>query len=48
MPRRRMPVFAGLSVTETAEALSVSPTTVKRDWAFASAWLARELSETPA
>ncbi len=31
--------FAGLSVERTAEALGVSARTVKRDWAFARAWL---------
>jgi len=31
--------FGGLSVEETAEALSVSPITVKRDWSVARAWL---------
>jgi len=31
--------FAGLSVEETAEVLDVSPATVKRDWAYARAWL---------
>lgn len=36
--------FGGLSVEETAEALSVSPATVKRDWNHARAWLNRELS----
>ena len=35
--------FAGLSVEETAETLGVSAPTVKREWAFARAWLAREL-----
>ena len=35
-------VFAGMDVNETAEALSVSPATVKRDWAVARAWLIRE------
>jgi RNA polymerase sigma factor (TIGR02999 family) len=35
--------FAGMSVEETAEALTVSPATVKRDWAFSRAWLNREL-----
>jgi RNA polymerase sigma factor (TIGR02999 family) len=34
---------AGLSVEETAAALGTSPATVKRDWAFARAWLNREL-----
>jgi RNA polymerase sigma factor (TIGR02999 family) len=36
-------VFGGLEVTEVARALGVSTPTVKRDWAFAKAWLAREL-----
>jgi RNA polymerase sigma-70 factor, ECF subfamily len=31
--------FGGLSVEETAEALDVSPRTVKGDWALARAWL---------
>jgi RNA polymerase sigma factor (TIGR02999 family) len=35
--------FGGLSIEETAEALSVSPATIKRRWALAKAWLAREL-----
>lgn len=35
--------FGGLTVDETAAALDVSPRTVKRDWAFAQAWLHREL-----
>jgi RNA polymerase sigma-70 factor (ECF subfamily) len=35
--------FAGMSVEETAEALSVSPTTVKREWSLAKAWLYGEL-----
>lgn len=35
--------FGGLSVDETAEFLSVSPKTVKRDWALAKAWLQGEL-----
>ena len=46
-PRRAQVVelrfFGGLSVDETAEALSVSPQTVMRDWKLARAWLAREL-----
>jgi RNA polymerase sigma factor (TIGR02999 family) len=36
--------FGGLSVEDAAEVLSVSPTTVKRQWAFARAWLYRRLS----
>ncbi len=40
--------FAGLDVRETAEALGVSPTTVKREWQMARAWLYRELYGAPA
>jgi RNA polymerase sigma factor (TIGR02999 family) len=36
--------FAGLTVEETAEAIELSPITVKREWALARAWLKRELS----
>jgi DNA-directed RNA polymerase specialized sigma24 family protein len=36
--------FGGLSVPETAEALSVSVPTVMRDWSTAKAWLYRELT----
>lgn len=35
--------FGGLSIEETAEALKVSPGTVRRDWSLAQAWLRREL-----
>jgi RNA polymerase sigma factor (TIGR02999 family) len=35
--------FAGLNGDETAEALGVSPKTVKRDWQVAKIWLLREL-----
>lgn len=35
--------FAGLTVEETAEVLAISPATVKREWATAKAWLAREV-----
>jgi RNA polymerase sigma factor (TIGR02999 family) len=38
-----MRFFGGLSVVETAEALGISPATVKREWATARAWLLREL-----
>jgi RNA polymerase sigma-70 factor (ECF subfamily) len=38
--------FVGLSTEETAEALGLSPATVKRRWALARAWLFRELSGT--
>jgi len=36
--------FAGLSIEETAEALEVSPATVKNDWTFARAWLKRQVA----
>ncbi|MEP6636269.1 MAG: sigma-70 family RNA polymerase sigma factor [Acidobacteriota bacterium] len=36
--------FSGLSVEETAEVLSISDSTVKRDWQMAKAWLHRELT----
>ena len=35
--------FVGLSVEETAAALDISTSTVKRDWAFARAWLNQRL-----
>jgi RNA polymerase sigma factor (TIGR02999 family) len=35
--------FVGLTIDQTAEALGVSPATVKRRWEFARAWLVREL-----
>ena len=36
--------FAGLTVEEAAQALGVSARTVKRNWAFARAWLGREMN----
>lgn len=36
--------FGGLTVEETAAALSLSPSTVKREWAVAKGWLYRELT----
>jgi RNA polymerase sigma factor (TIGR02999 family) len=36
--------FGGLSIEETAEALGISPATVKRDWTTAKAWLHHELT----
>ena len=35
--------FGGLTVDETAAALEISPSTVKREWASAKAWLLLEL-----
>lgn len=39
-----MRYFGGLSIRETAEAMSLSDATVKREWALARAWLQRELT----
>lgn len=38
--------FGGLTVEETAEAMRISPATVKREWSVARAWLLRELSRS--
>ena len=35
--------FGGLTIEETAEAMGLSPATVKREWAMARAWLYQEL-----
>ncbi|MFL5616303.1 MAG: sigma-70 family RNA polymerase sigma factor [Gemmatimonadaceae bacterium] len=37
--------FTGLTIEETAEAMEMSPATVKREWAIARAWLRREIGE---
>jgi len=37
--------FTGLSLEETAEALSLSPTTIKREFQLAKAWLYGELNQ---
>ncbi len=39
--------FGGLTIEETAQAMNISPATVKRHWAVARAWLARELEGEP-
>ncbi len=38
--------FAGLSIEDTSEAMGISPSTVKRDWITARAWLFRELNRS--
>lgn len=38
--------FAGLSIEDTSEVLGISPSTVKRDWVTARAWLYRELDRS--
>jgi RNA polymerase sigma factor (TIGR02999 family) len=47
-PRRaelvKLRYFAGLTIEETAAALDVSVRTAKRDWAYARAWLFREIA----
>ena len=35
--------FSGSNIEETAEALDISPATVKREWVIARAWLRREI-----
>ena len=35
--------FGGLSIEEAAHVLSISETTIKREWTFAKAWFQREL-----
>ena len=37
--------FGGLSIEEASQVLEISPATAKRDWAFARAWLQRELGD---
>lgn len=39
-----MRFFGGLTIDETAEVLGKSHVTVEREWAFAKAWLYRELN----
>lgn len=43
----RMRYYGGLSVAETAAALSVSVETVARDWRIAKLWLLREFQGAP-
>ena len=42
----KMRVFAGMTIDEVAQARDISPRTAKRAWAYARAWLGRELDET--
>ncbi len=37
--------FGGLTIEETAEALNISPATVKREWAMARAWLYQRVKD---
>lgn len=38
-----MKFFGGMTTDEIAEALDLSPKTIKRDWRFARSWLQREM-----
>ena len=40
--------FSGLTVEEAAEMLQTSPSTIKREWRIAKAWLRREIRESRA
>lgn len=40
--------FGGLTIEETAEAMDLSPATIKREWSMAKAWLYREMGGKPA
>ena len=40
--------FGGLTIEEAAQALGISPATVKRDWRVAKAWLHRQLNPASA
>lgn len=44
----KLKYFAGLTLEEAAEVLGLSVPTVKRHWAYARAWLFRELSQPKA
>jgi RNA polymerase sigma factor (TIGR02999 family) len=37
--------FSGLTVAEAAQALGIAPSTADRDWAYAKAWLYREIAK---
>lgn len=39
--------FGGLTIGEVAQVLKISPSTVKRDWRMAKAWLKQELKLYP-
>ena len=38
-------IFAGLTLEETAQALNISPSTVRREWSMAKAWLHKEIKK---
>jgi RNA polymerase sigma factor (TIGR02999 family) len=43
----KLRVFAGMTTDEIAQYLKLSPRSTKRVWAYARAWLGRELDESP-
>jgi RNA polymerase sigma factor (TIGR02999 family) len=44
----KLRVFAGMTVDEVAQYQGISPRTAKRSWAYARAWLMREMAWAPA
>jgi len=42
-----LPAFGGLTIEEAAHVLKVSPSTAKREWRTAKAWVTRELGAEP-
>lgn len=43
----KLRVFGGMSVDDAARSLGISPRTAKRGWAYARAWLRREINGAP-
>jgi RNA polymerase sigma factor (TIGR02999 family) len=41
----KLRVFGGMTIAEVAEHLAMSPRSAKRSWAYARAWLGRELAD---
>jgi len=41
----KLRVFGGMTIEEVAAYLGISPRTAKRSWAYARAWLGRELAD---
>jgi RNA polymerase sigma factor (TIGR02999 family) len=41
----KLRVFGGMTIDEVAACFGISPRTAKRSWAYARAWLGRELAE---
>ncbi len=37
--------FCGMTTTETAEQMGISPATISRDWRLAQTWLFREIKQ---